>query len=41
MIMSSDWAFAVAGIAIGSGIVVHALILRDTVYRVSKHFMLH
>lgn len=36
-----EWAFIMAGIAVGTGITLHALILRDTVYRVAKFFTLH
>lgn len=35
-----EWGYLLAGIAIGAGIVVHAMILRDTVYRVAKKFTL-
>lgn len=33
-----EWGYVFAGIAIGTGIMMHAMILRDTVYRIAKKF---
>jgi hypothetical protein len=38
--MTTEWAYVIAGIAVGAGIALHALILRDTIHRIAKKFVL-
>ena len=38
--MSIEFAYVLTGVAIACGIVAHGCLLRDTVFRVAKHFTL-
>ena len=38
--MSTEAAYIMTGVAIGLGIVAHGYLIRDTVFRVAKHFTL-
>ncbi len=39
--MSTEFAYIMTGVAIACGIVAHGYLLRDTVFRVAKHFTMH